>query len=181
MGRGRPRKDAIKQQMEEIQLAIEQSSANEIIWGKGHSSRNKGGISKTPSGIASLMPGRNLGRDKTTTPTERWPSLPPRRDLSKSLVGNVISQAVNEKVTPQYQPKKQVEKPVELWANLFATNQRAKRGMSFTFIPPKIVDGKKSQEELVDIRERYVRGMPESQSNQGRNERYEYDGICRNS
>ncbi|KAH0652021.1 hypothetical protein KY290_032498 [Solanum tuberosum] len=115
----------------------------------------------TPEGVTTISEEKSGKSKGETVREEHWPELPQHKGTGGSnnqlheMNGTVAMERSAIKLS---MPEKTPEKP---WANLFATNRMAARGMHLTYIAPIIVDGEKIVEILAeDVAEDDVKWKP---------------------
>ncbi|KAG5599914.1 hypothetical protein H5410_031284 [Solanum commersonii] len=96
----------------------------------------------TPDGPPlQLMIDASKGKGKIEM-EEQWLELSNKRGIGSGLQQNLLGSNGTKKLEFSGE---EVKKP---WADLFATNRLATRGMNLNYIPPVIVDGEKVVEIL---------------------------------
>ncbi|KAK4726490.1 hypothetical protein R3W88_031407 [Solanum pinnatisectum] len=158
MGRGRPRRAAQRHREEKILHGISTSTNKTTQAAKQRFET----ATNTPEGTNNISEVKSDKSKGETAREEQWPELTQYRGTggnnSQSLQGMNGTVTEDRSAIKLNMPEKTPEKS---WANLFAKNRMAARGMTLTYIPRIIVEGEKVVEILAeDIAQDEVKWKP---------------------
>ncbi|KAH0730226.1 hypothetical protein KY285_001164 [Solanum tuberosum] len=142
MGRGRPRRETQGNREEEITQVIVSSSST----GTSQTDRRK--ITEPQLQTCERVSIGTSKEKETPNREEQWPELAKKNGSGAGKTQTPVG--TNGTVT-QAKPSVTTQRKLELnevttmtpWANLFATNRLATKGMNLNYISPVIIDGEK--------------------------------------